>query len=326
MENLIKELEKYLQLLNVEQLYNDPGHKNVKNWLAEVTAILKTSRRYAYKKFTSLSQHIYPSIPIQTRKHAAEQIDVYIRQIIAQYKREYITHENPEIYTKTIQIDEIKIFLSYSSLNKKGVGKIKTWLSGLGFNVFLAHKDIKPSLEWQKVIIKNLKECHIFVLIITPQFNKSEWTDQESGMAFLTKKLIIPVTVGKDLNPHGFLAIYQALPMNPKKIENGCIEIVKTIKNDPRYASLVLDLLLKDLKESSSFSFSELITSLLTEFDSFTKKQFNLILKSAVKNKQIHFAWGSRTDLKNLIKKHKKLVNSDLLKQLNRTDKDFNFG
>lgn len=35
MENLINELEKYLQLLNVEQLYNDPGHKNAKNWLAK---------------------------------------------------------------------------------------------------------------------------------------------------------------------------------------------------------------------------------------------------------------------------------------------------
>lgn len=88
MENLIKNLEKYLQSLNVEQLYKDPGHKKSKNWLARVTAILKVGGRHSYKDFKNLSQHIYPSIPLKTRKHAAEQIDVFLRQILAQYKAE----------------------------------------------------------------------------------------------------------------------------------------------------------------------------------------------------------------------------------------------
>ncbi len=88
MENLIKNLEKYLQSLNVEQLYKDPGHKKSKNWLAGVTAVLKVGGRHSYKDFKNLSQHIYASIPLETRKHAAEQIDVFLRQIIAQYKAE----------------------------------------------------------------------------------------------------------------------------------------------------------------------------------------------------------------------------------------------
>ncbi len=88
MESLIKNLEKYLQSLNVEQLYTDPGHKKSKNWLAGVTAVLKVGGRHSYKDFKNLSQHIYASIPLKTRKHAAEQIDVFLRQIIAQYKAE----------------------------------------------------------------------------------------------------------------------------------------------------------------------------------------------------------------------------------------------
>lgn len=86
MESLIKSLEKYLRSLNVEQLYNDPGHQKSKDWLAGVAAIFKSNRKSAYKRFISLSQHIYPSIPLATRKHAAEQIDVFMRQIIAEYK------------------------------------------------------------------------------------------------------------------------------------------------------------------------------------------------------------------------------------------------
>jgi hypothetical protein len=325
-KNLIKELEKYLQTLNVKQLYDDPGHKDAKNWLAEVTAVLKASRRYSYKKFTSLSQHIYPSIPIETRKHAAEQIDVYMRQIIAEYKREYLTHEHSEANTKDDEVDEVRIFLSYSSKNKKGAGQVKKWLTEFGFNVFLAHDDIRPSLEWQKVIISNLKESHVFIPLITLEFNESKWTEQESGMAFITNKLIIPVSVGEGLNPQGFLSIYQASKLDPKKLEKGCINIVKAIKDDQRYASLVLDLLIKSLEKSRTFASSEWKTSIISEFDSFTKKQFDLILRAAINNNQVHIADGSRKDLQYLIKKNSKLVNPVLLKQLNRIDEDFKFG
>lgn len=326
MEDLIKELEKYLKTLNVKQLYNNPGHKDVKNWIAEVTAVLKTSKRYSYKKFAGLSQHIYPSVPWETRKHAAEQIDVYLRQIIAQYKREYLTSKSSQVESEADKIKEVRIFLSYSSLNKKVVGKIKLWLSEFGFNVFLAHDDIRPSLEWQKVIIENLKKSHVFIPIITPEFNKSKWTDQESGMAFISNKLIIPILIGRGLNPHGFLSIYQALKLDPQELEKGCIKIAKAIKDDQKYAPIVLDLLIKSLKESRSYASSEWKTSMISEFDSFTKKQFDLILKTAINNNQIHYAYGSRIDLQNLIKKHSRLANPTLLKQLNEIDEDFKFG
>lgn len=330
MDNLIKDLEKYLQLLNVEQLYTDPGHKNSKDWIAGVAAALKSNRKSAYKRFADLSQHIFPSISIETRKHAAEQIDVFLRQIIAEYKRGFVTNTSgeqlPDVDTK---IDKMKIFLSYSSENKIGVGKIRTWLSDFGFDVFVAHEDIEPALEWQKVIIKSLKDCHVFIPIITPEFDKSKWTDQESGMAFITSKLIIPISVGKGPNPHGFLAIYQALPMNPEEIEKGCIKIVKAIKNDPRYTSLLLDLLLQSLgrEKTRTFASSEWRTALISEFETFTKNQFDSLIKSAIGNNQVHFAGGSRIDLQNIINKHQQLVNTDLLSQLNETgDGDFKFG
>ncbi len=88
METLIKNIEKYLQSFNVEQLYKDPGHKDSKDWLAGITAALKVGGRRSYKEFKNFSQHMYPSVSMKTRKHAAEQIDVFLRQIIEQYKSE----------------------------------------------------------------------------------------------------------------------------------------------------------------------------------------------------------------------------------------------
>lgn len=328
MENLIKNLEKYLQSLNVEQLYTDPGHENSKNWLAGVTAVLKVSGRHSYKDFKNLSQHIYPSIPLETRRHAAEQIDVFFRRIIAQYKMEFVTNSNTELQESAEnKIEKIKIFLSYSTKNKVGVGKIKSWLYSFGFEVFLAHEDIEPSLEWQKAIIKELKECHIFIPVITQQFNESDWTDQESGMAFITNKKIIPISV-EGFNPHGFIGIYQASPMNQKSVETDCIKLIRAIKNDSQYSSIVIDLLIKNLiwGKSSTFASAEWKTAILAECDSFTKEQFASLLKVAIENNQVHYAAGSREDLKSLIKKYRHLVNLNLLEKLNKIDKDFKFG
>lgn len=145
-------------------------------------------------------------------------------------------------------------------------------------------------------------------------------------MAFIANKLIVPVSVDRGPNPHGFLSIYQALKLDLEELEKGYIKVVRAIKGDQRYAPIVLDLLTKSLKGSRSYASSEWKTSLISEFDSFTKEQFDLILETAIGNNQVHFAHGSRLDLQNLIKKHPELVDPVLLKQLNSTDENFKFG
>ena len=137
MESLIKNLEKYLRLLDVEQLYNDPGHENSKDWIAEVAAILKSNRKSAYKRFISLSQHIYPSTRLETRKHAAEQIDVFIRQIIAEYKSGNIapSGSSNDQYPDTRMYVNKKILEGFRS--KKGYfsyQKLSTLIEELNFN------------------------------------------------------------------------------------------------------------------------------------------------------------------------------------------------
>ncbi len=324
MKNLIEELEKYLKVLNVEQLYNNPGHKDSKNWLAEVAATLKTNRKSAYKKFSELSQHIYPSIPFVTRKHAAEQLDVLIRQLIAEYKRGLIFIQKSKNKTYSDKIDKIKIFLSYSTKNKIGAGQIKTWLTDFGFKVFLAHEDIEPSLEWQNVIIQNLKECHVFIPVITKYFYESRWTDQESGMAYVLDKLIISVSVDRN-TPQGFLGKFQSLKLDKKDIHNSCTQIVKTIMKNPKFSPIILDLLIKFLPKSKSYASAGWKSKLLGEYKNFSKDQINLIFKAAIENNQISFEYDSRITIKKIIKNHPQLIDKNLLDKLNSIDPDYSF-
>ncbi len=66
----------------------------------------------------------------------------------------------------------LRIFLSYSHIDRHLAGNIKTALENIWLSVFLAHEDIKPSLEWQETIYRELKECDIFIPIISENFKK----------------------------------------------------------------------------------------------------------------------------------------------------------
>ncbi len=321
----VQELTNLFSSLDVKKLYEEPDHKVSKDWLADVAAILKNLDETDYREILRLSKTITPAEALEKRKSAAHEIDSFVRRKVAEYKRMDFSNLD-DVQPNTEKLTAIRIFLSYSSKNKIGVGKIKAYLSNFGFEVFLAHEDIEPSLEWRKVITKKLKECHIFIPVITPEFNKSIWTDQESGMAYIEEKLIIPVSTGSNLNPRGFLAIYQSLPMNPSKVWDGCERIVRTIKNDPRFSSFVLSLLLEKLRTSKSYAEAERNMSLIEESTSWMQEQFDLLLKYAIENNQVHYAGGVRVALPELIKKYKQLVDPALLQKLNTIDQDFKFG
>jgi len=111
---LVEELTKLYQQLNVEQLYQLPDHRNSKDWLSEIAAILKNLDETDFQAFLNHRQHLYPSIPVGTRKHAAEQIDGFIRQKVAEYKRYDFSYldreveEYPEDLTDYIHDKELR--------------------------------------------------------------------------------------------------------------------------------------------------------------------------------------------------------------------------
>src|SRR3989344_4424930 len=111
---LVEELTGLYQQLNVEQLYQLPNHRSSKAWLSEIAAILKNLDETDFQAFLNHRQHLYPSIPINVRKHAAEQIDGFVRQKVAEYKRydfSYLDREiknNPEDISNYIHDKELR--------------------------------------------------------------------------------------------------------------------------------------------------------------------------------------------------------------------------
>ena len=130
---------------------------------------------------------------------------------------------------------KLRIFLSYSHKDKHVAGKVKIELEQCGFDVFLAHDDIEVSEEWEERILEELKSCHVFIPILSGNFEASDWTDQETGHAFANQKVIVPLNL--TCNPYGFIRKYQAKSLNEKVVSDSCRAINEALGKRPELAS-----------------------------------------------------------------------------------------
>ena len=103
--------------------------------------------------------------------------------------------------------EKYDIFISYSKESDGATAKaIKRDFRSYGLNVFLAHDDIEVSADWSESILKQISNCPFFVPLLSSGFRKSEWTDQEIGIAVcLGKPIILPIKL-EDIDPYGFIS------------------------------------------------------------------------------------------------------------------------
>ena len=112
-KQFVNELAQYHKALNVRQLAGQPHHKNSKDWIAEVSGVLKSLDETDYQSLQKLKKELYlEGVPHRYRLDYARKIDLFVRQKVAEYKR----HDfgSPDIKKKKrreicIPIPDIKI-------------------------------------------------------------------------------------------------------------------------------------------------------------------------------------------------------------------------
>lgn len=206
--------------------------------------------------------------------------------------------------TELYGIKSLRIFFSYNTIDKKIMGKLKSYLEDMGFEVFLAHEDISPCEEWQDEIIKNLQRCDIFIPLLTDNFMKSEWTNQEIGVAINENKFIIPLQI--NINPPGFLGKIQSLKINPDAIEVSCArQIFGLIKNKSKFGKDMKNFIINQLENSGSFEDARARSKLLQDFKVFSKEELDRIINITISSRCVHDSFSAQRVLKRFFKKYK---------------------
>lgn len=205
--------------------------------------------------------------------------------------------------------NKLLLFFSYSTRDKTVVGHFKKFLEHYGFVVFVAHDydAIKPAVKWKNEIIDNIRNCDVFIPFITNDFKESNWTDQETGMAKINDKFIIPIEVDK--SPYGFIGNIQSLRVDKNKLLSetpmeserhiGDLSdmIFKTISGEPRFEKHMINIFIKELRGVVSYSMADNSVKLIEQFNTFTSEQVNQILQITKENGQINEAHESRITL-----------------------------
>lgn len=213
-----------------------------------------------------------------------------------------------------IGLKSLRIFISYSSKNKKEVGELKKYLDPIGFEVFLAHEDLKPCVEWQDEIIKSLKRCDIFIAFLTKEFKESDWASQEIGIAVSENKFIVPVQV--NITPFGFIGGKQGLKIKIENLERASKEIIKAIINESKFGEDVKAFVINSFIESNTFNEAGNRTRTLMEFDKCSDEQVKRIYGATKENNQISGSWEARHELKKFFTRYKELFSTKELKEI----------
>lgn len=207
-------------------------------------------------------------------------------------------------------IGALKAFLSYSSKDRRLAGRVKEKLQFYGVEVFLAHEDISPSHQWLQEIIKNVKACDVF-LPLTREFSKSNWTDQEAGMAVALSKHVMPLSL-KGLKPYGFLAGFQALKLNQRTLDKCCMNIVTGMVKQTKLREKTQNSFVESLAKSDSFSEAKEKSELLDKLGPYNKEQVRRILKGYLENNQISGSWSAGPRVRKFLLRNSQFIKSDL--------------
>lgn len=196
----------------------------------------------------------------------------------------------------------VRAFLSHKAGHRTQAGKLKEELDKYGVSCFVAHKDIGPTKEWVQEIENALFSMDILIALMTEDFNDSDWTDQEIGVAVGRHILIIPIKIGKD--PYGFIGKYQALAGTCENISKMAKDVFSVIVEHPSTKERVKRAMIQAFKGSSSFDNSKFfVTEILPNFEKLEGAEIEEIISAFNTNSQIYDCFAARHRLPSLLSK-----------------------
>jgi len=123
-----------------------------------------------------------------------------------------------------------RAFISYSRINKEFATKLVKGLRAGGYSVWFDLLDIPTGSRWDDEVEKALRECSIFMIILTPASIASENVKDEIGYAIDHGKRILPVLL-EECDVPLRLRRFQYVDFTTKSFEEG-FESAKELLGD----------------------------------------------------------------------------------------------
>lgn len=194
-----------------------------------------------------------------------------------------------------------RIFLSHVSKHKIEAADLKRNLNEFHISTFVAHTDIEPTKEWQDEIELALESADCLLALVTEDFHKSNWTDQELGIAIGKGKMIVAVSCGG--KPYGFLQKYQWLKSPSLDTDLIKEELFTILSMNNLSKKKFSEALVNKFESSHSFVSAMANMSLLEKVDYLDSDLLKRVQMAHDNNSQINGAYGVTYRVQQLINK-----------------------
>ena len=84
-----------------------------------------------------------------------------------------------------------RVFVSYSHSDDEFVVELAEKLEAAGIRCFKADRDIEPASLWTEAIWTAIRDCEVFLLVVTHKYLHSRWFDLEGGAAMASRKKVL---------------------------------------------------------------------------------------------------------------------------------------
>ena len=119
--------------------------------------------------------------------------------------------------------------------------------------------------------------------LMTEDFHKSNWTDQEVGFALGRHVPIIPVRLGQ--TPYGFLARVQALSCNWENAAERMVKLLITYDG-------MFDAYLQAIRDCDNYNDGNLLARILPSIEELDDDQIATLVDAYNNNSQIYTSYG----------------------------------
>lgn len=105
----------------------------------------------------------------------------------------------------------MEIFVCHSSKDEDKAILLRNNLEEYySLKVFCPNRELKAGHAYPEPLIQAIKDCDVFVIILTENFHGAAFTEQEVGIALAQKKPILPLKMDKT-DPFGYIHTIQAV-------------------------------------------------------------------------------------------------------------------
>ena len=84
-----------------------------------------------------------------------------------------------------------RVFVSYSQSDDAFVVELAEKLDTAGIKCFKADRDIEPASIWTEAIWTAIRDCEVFLLVVTHKYLHSRWFDLEGEAAMASRKKVL---------------------------------------------------------------------------------------------------------------------------------------